>query len=174
MLSCFVWTRGLWVFSLAACVFMSCFAHVWWFVLPAMCLCFCFVWAHGLCLSFLCVMCSHANCLDPTHLITWLLVYFPQLLSLVTLLICSLYNLLVFAVLFVIVPSPVVSCSCLAFSCLALSCLPDCFPSQGSFVCLFVLFYFWLIKPILLHNWVLASSLHPNPDSMWAQRGKQM
>ncbi len=38
-------------------------------------------------------------CLDPTHLVTCLLINFPQLLSLVNpLLICSLYNLLVFAV----------------------------------------------------------------------------
>ncbi len=57
MLSCLVWTRGIWVFSFAAC---SCpvlhmagdlyFAgHV---------LVFCFVWAHGFCLSFLCAVCS--------------------------------------------------------------------------------------------------------------------
>ncbi len=37
-------------------------------------------------------------CLDPTHLVTWLLINFPQLLSLITLIICSLYNLLEFAV----------------------------------------------------------------------------
>ncbi len=37
-------------------------------------------------------------CFDPTHLVTCLLINFPQLFSLVTLLICSLYNLLVFAV----------------------------------------------------------------------------
>ncbi len=59
MLSCLVWTRGIWVFSFAAC---SCpvlhmagdlyFAgHV---------LVFCFVWAHGFCLSFLCAVCSPA------------------------------------------------------------------------------------------------------------------
>ncbi len=54
MLSCLVWTCGLWVFSLAAS--------------PA------------------------------SHLVTCLLINFPQLLSLVTLLVCSLYNLLVFAV----------------------------------------------------------------------------
>ncbi len=64
---------------LISCVFMSCFAHGWWFVLLAMCLCFRFVWAHGFCLSFLCAMCSHVNCLDPTHLVTWLLVNLPHL-----------------------------------------------------------------------------------------------
>ncbi len=37
---------------LISCVFVSCFAHGWWFVLLAMCLWFCFVWAHGFCLSF--------------------------------------------------------------------------------------------------------------------------
>ncbi len=42
-------------------------AHGWWFVLLAMYLCFRFVWAHGFCLSFLCAMCFHVNCLDPTH-----------------------------------------------------------------------------------------------------------
>ncbi len=96
MWPCLVWTRGLWLFSLAVC---SCFAHGWWFVLLAMCLCFCFEWAHCFCLSFLCAMCSHVNCLDPTHLVTWSLVNLPHLPSLVTLLICSLYNLLVLAVL---------------------------------------------------------------------------
>ncbi len=30
MLSCLVWTHGLWV--LISCVFVSCFAHGWWFV----------------------------------------------------------------------------------------------------------------------------------------------
>ncbi len=57
-LSCFVWTRGLWVFSLAAC---SCpVLHMASdFVLLAMCLCFCFVWAHGLSCLVLCAMCSH-------------------------------------------------------------------------------------------------------------------
>ncbi len=50
---------------------------------------FCFVWARGFCPSFLCAMCSHVICLDPTHLVTCLLFHFPQLLSLVTLPICS-------------------------------------------------------------------------------------
>ncbi len=72
VLACFhvvmsVWIRGWWVFS-NSCVFMSCFAHGWWFSL-AMWLCFCFVWAHGFCLSF-CVPCALMSiCLDPTHLV---------------------------------------------------------------------------------------------------------
>ncbi len=59
MLSCLVWTRGLWVFSLAACHVLFC---TWlWVCLLAMCLCFCFVWARGFCPSFLCATCSHVN-----------------------------------------------------------------------------------------------------------------
>ncbi len=51
-----------WLMSfLISCVFMSCFAHGWWFCLLAMCLCFCFVWARGFCPSFLCATCSHVN-----------------------------------------------------------------------------------------------------------------
>ncbi len=89
-----------WLMSiLISCVFVSSFAHGWRFVLLAICLCFCFVWAHGFCLSFLCAMCSHVNCLDPTHLVSWFLVNLPHLSSLVTLLVYSLYNLLVFPVL---------------------------------------------------------------------------
>ncbi len=117
MLSGILWTRGLKVFSLAAC---SC-------PVLHMCLCFCLVWAHGFCLSFLCAMCCHDNCLDPTHLVTWLLVNLPHLSSLITLLICSLYNLLVFAVLcqFIIDVTLVVSCPalpCPALPCPALPC----------------------------------------------------
>ncbi len=105
----------------------------------------------------------------------------PTCVYLVTLLICSLYNLLEFAVLvqFVVVPSPIWSWSCLALLCLALPCLAmpcpalSClakpclvpvFPPRVSFFCFF-LFYFMNNMPIHLHNWVLASTLHPNPDS---------
>ncbi len=77
LLSCLVWTRGLWVFSLAAC---SCpVLHMAGNLFCWPCACFSFVWAHGFCLSFLCAMCSHVNCLDPTHLVTWLLVNLPHL-----------------------------------------------------------------------------------------------
>ncbi len=78
MLSSLVWTRGLWVFSLVAC---SCpVLHMAGdFISLAMCLCFCFVWTHGFCLRILCAMCSHVNCLDPTYLVTWLLVHLPHL-----------------------------------------------------------------------------------------------
>ncbi len=63
-------------------------------------------------------------CLDPTHLVTCLLINFPQLLSLVTLLICSLYNLLLFAVpcWFVVVCCMACALPCLALPCPALPC----------------------------------------------------
>ncbi len=112
-----------WLMSIRiSCMFVSCFAHGWWFVLLAMCLCFCFVWAHGFVLDFGLPCALMSICLDPTHLVSWLLVHLPHLSFLVTLLICSLYNLLVFAVLcqFVVVCSPGV---CLALHCLALPCL---------------------------------------------------
>ncbi len=99
-----------------------------------------------------CVPCALMSiCLDPTHLgppnITCLLINFPQLLSLVTLLICSLYNLLVFAVPcgFIAICWFAVLCPalpCLALPCPALSrlaCLPV-FPLQGCF-CLFYLLF---------------------------------
>ncbi len=119
-----------------------------------------------------CVPCALMSiCLDPTHLVTCLLINFPQLLSLVTLLICSLYNLLVFAVpcWFVVVwcMPCVVSCpalpcptlSNLVLSCPVLSCpaLPACqsvFALRGRF-CLFCLLL--LIKSTFSScNWVLA------------------
>ncbi len=78
MLSSLVWTRGLWVFSLVAC---SCFAHGWWFYFAGHVLVFLFCVNTWLlfCLRFLCAMCSHVNCLDPTYLVTWLLVHLPHL-----------------------------------------------------------------------------------------------
>ncbi len=100
---------------------------------------------------FLCAMCSHVNLSWPhpsgTPNITCLLINFPQLLSLVTLLICSLYNLLVFAVPcgFIAICWFAVLCPalpCLALPCPALSrlaCLPV-FPLQGCF-CLFYLLF---------------------------------
>ncbi len=113
------WLMGI----LISCVFVSCFAHGWWFVLLAMCLCICFVWAHGFCLSFLRAMCSHVNCLDPTHLVTLLLVNLPHLSFLGTLFICSLYNILVF-----VSSVPVCHRFTLDVSCPALSCLAKPLP----------------------------------------------
>ncbi len=106
-----------------------------------------------------CVPCALMSiCLDPTHLVTCLLIKFPQLLSLVTLLICSLYNLLVFAVPcgFVAI-CWVIYVLCPALSCLALPCLvqpcPVCqsvFPLRGSF-CLFCLSMLLKKLVFLLH-----------------------
>ncbi len=102
-------------------------------------------------------------CLDPTHLVTCLLINFPQLLSLVTLLICSLYNLLVFAVpcgfvaicwvIVRLVPCPALPCPalpcpalpCPALLCPALACPARLFFPYGFFFCLFC-FVLLLIK----------------------------
>ncbi len=88
-----------WLMSfLISCVFMSCFAHGWWFVCWP-CACVSVLCEHMASVLVFCVPCALMSiCLDPTHLVTCLLINFPQLFSLVTLLICSLYNLLVFAV----------------------------------------------------------------------------
>ncbi len=58
---------NMWLMSiLISCVFVSCFAHGWWFVLLAMCLCFWFVWVHGFVLIF-CVPCALMSiCLELT------------------------------------------------------------------------------------------------------------
>ncbi len=91
-------------------------------------------------------------CLDPTHLVTCLLINFPQLFSLVTLIICSLYNLLVFAVPCGFVTLCLMSSvSSLVQPCPALPCLLASqlvFPLRGSF-CLFVLF---LLNKLVAHN----------------------
>ncbi len=156
-LSWLVWTRCFWV--LISCVFVSCFAHGWWIVCWP-CTCVFVLCEHLASVLVFCVPCALMSiCLDPTHLVTCLWINFPQLLSLVTLLICSLYNLLVFAVLcgFVAIrqtsyalcpalPCPALPCPalpCPALPCPALPCpaLPcparqSVFPLQGCF-CLF-------------------------------------
>ncbi len=87
-----------WLMSfLISCVFMSCFAHGWRFVCWP-CACVSVLCEHVASVLVFCVPRALMSiCLDPTHLVTCLLINFPQLFSLVTL-ICSLYNLLVFAV----------------------------------------------------------------------------
>ncbi len=140
---------NMWLMSfLISCVFMSCFAHGWWFVCWP-CACVFVLWEHMAFVLVFCVPCALMSiCLDPTHLVTCLLIHFSQLLSLVTLLICSLYNLLVFAVpcWFVVVRlTSYVLCPalpCLALPCLALPCL---FAS----LFLFVLFIIINKKPVL-------------------------
>ncbi len=106
-----------------------------------------------------CVPCALMSiCLDPTHLVTCLLINFSQLLSLVTLLICSLYNLLVFAVpcwfvvvrltSYVLCPAlPCLALPCLALPCLALPCLA--LPCLFASLFLFVLFIIINKKPVL-------------------------
>ncbi len=152
---------------LISCVFMSCFAHGWWFVLLAMCLCFRLCEHMAFVLVF-CVPCALMSIvLTPPILLPdyWLIC--PTCVYLITLLICSLYNLLVFAVpCWFVVECPWMCrvLSCLAVPCPALPSLPAVlfFPLRGSFSLLFVLFF--TNKALLLHNWVLASSLYPNPD----------
>jgi len=145
-----------WLMSfLISCVFVSCLAHGWLIVCWP-CACGFVLCKHVASVLVFCVLCALMSiCLDPTHLVTCLLINFPQLLSLVTLLICSLYNLLVFAV-----PCGfVVICWVVYVLCPALSSfVQSVFPLRGSF-CLFCL-------SLLLKNsfssciWVLASSIH--------------
>ncbi len=80
-----------WLMSfLISCVFMSCFAHGWWFVCWP-CSCVFVSCEHMAFVLVFCVPCALMSIgLDPTHLVTCLLVNLPQLSSLVTLLICSL------------------------------------------------------------------------------------
>ncbi len=110
---------------LISCVFISCFAHGWWIVFWP-CACVFVLCEHLASVLVFRVPCALMSiCLDPTHLVTCLLINFPQLLSLVTLLICFLYNLLVFAVScgFVAICWVVVCLlSCPVLSCLALPC----------------------------------------------------
>ncbi len=76
---------------LISCVFMSCFAHGWWFVCWP-CACVFVLCEHMAFVLVLCVPCALMSiCVDPTHLVTCLLVNFPHPPFFpVTLLICSL------------------------------------------------------------------------------------
>ncbi len=147
-------------------------------------LCFCFVWAHGFCLSFLCAMCSHANCLDPTILYPdyWLIcpTCLPSLPSSFAPFIISLCLQSCASSSSNVSRScralPCLALPCLALPCLALPCpalpcpaLPcPALPCQALPAVLFfpygvVFVAVFFLKPILLHNWVFASSLHPQP-----------
>ncbi len=150
-----------WLMSiLISCVFVSCFAHGWWFVCwPCA---WVFVSKHGFCLSFLCAMCSHVNLSWP-HSSCFLIIgsfappvfpcYPPHLLVLYSPCVCS--------------PMPV-NHQCYP------GCIPPCLVLASQAFALFLFFplrsIFWcwfsfilLIKAHLLHPWVLASSLHPTP-----------
>ncbi len=93
----------------------------------------CFVWTRGLWVSLLaacsCPILQMASdsVLLTIYLVSWLLVNLPHLCQLVTLFICSLYNLLMFAVLGEFF---VVCCVCL-LSCPALSSLASLFSPTG-------------------------------------------
>ncbi len=130
---CHVWTCGLWVFSLTAC---SCpVLHMASdFVLLAMCLCFCFVWAHCFVLVF-CVPCALMSIvLTPPILLPdyWLIcpTCLPSLLSSFALLIISLC-LQSFASSSLYHPWLRWICPVLALPCPALPC--PAFPLRGSF-----------------------------------------
>ncbi len=103
-----------------------------------------------------CVPCALMSIsLDPTHLVTCLLINFPQLLSLVTLLPYSLYNLLVFAV-----PCGFIAICWFAVVSLVLPC-QFVIPLWGCF-CLFYL----SIKSLFSScNWVLALIPSTQPDT---------
>ncbi len=153
-----------WLMSfLISCVFMSCFARGWWFVCWP-CACVFVLCEHVASVLVFCVPCALMSiCLDPTHLVTCLLINFPQLLSLVTLLICSLYNLLVFAVpcwfvvvwcMLCVLPCPALPCPCLLVSLF--------FPKGLFLFVLFCLLLLLLIKsPFSSCNWVLSLIHYP-------------
>ncbi len=96
MLSCV----NTWLMSfLISCVFMSCL-HMAGDLFAGHVLVFLFMWARGFCPSFLCATCSHVNLswphpiLLPVYWFNFSPAVFPRYPSLI----CSLYNLLVFAV----------------------------------------------------------------------------
>ncbi len=128
MLSCLVWTRGLWVFSLAACscpvLHMAGDLFCW----P----CACVLCEHMAFVLVFCVPCALMSIvLTPPILLPdyWLIC--PNCVYLVTLLICSLYNLLVFAVpCWFVVECPRMSAlSCPVLPCQA--CQLSCFSPTG-------------------------------------------
>ncbi len=165
---------------------MSGFAHGWLFVCWP-CACVFVLCEHVASVLVFCVPCALMSiCLDPAYLVTCLLIHFPQLLSLVTLLICSLYNLLVFAVPcgFVAIcwfvgvclvpchalpcpalpcpalPCPALPCPalpCPALPCPALPCLPVCLSPTGLF--LFVCLFCFIINKKPFFPPAIGSSL---------------
>ncbi len=168
MLSCFVWTRGLWVFSLAACLCPVLHMAGDLFCWP--CACVFVLREHMAFVLVFCVPCALMSIvLTPPILLPYYWLICPTCVFLITLLICFLYNLLVFAVpgWFVVECPRMSALSCPVLPCPALPCPAkpaSCpvFPLRGSFCC-FVLF-FTNKKPI---SCTIESSLHPslqNPD----------
>ncbi len=165
MLSCFVWTRGLWVFSLAAC---SCpVLHMAGDLFCWPCACVFVLCEHMAFVLVFCVPCALMSIvLTPPILLPdyWLIC--PTCVYLITLLICSLYNLLVFAVpcqfvIYVTVESSLLPC--LALSCPAKPYLVAnrVFPPRGSFGCLFC----FIFNQIKAHSPApLSPRLIPSPQ----------
>ncbi len=166
MLSCLVWTRGLWV--LISCVFVSCFAHGWWFV-SWPCACVFVLCEHMASVLVFCVPCALMSIvLTPPILLPdyWLIC--PTCLS-------SLPSSFAPIIIVLCLQSCASSSSfhpgcilpCLVLSSLVLPslCLVPVFPPRGNFCCCFC--FILLIKAHLLHHWVLASSLHPHPWHFW-------
>ncbi len=152
-----------WLMSfLISCVFVSCFAHGWWIVCWP-CACVFVLCEHVASVLVFCV---------PSFLSLMSIVLTPPILLPDYWLICptclsslpSTFAPFIFSLCLQSCGSSSSNVSCPALSCLALPSLASCpvFPLRSSFS-LFVLFYFWLIKPITLQYWVLASSLHPQP-----------
>ncbi len=115
VLLCLAWTRGLWVFSLAVC--SGTVLHMAGDL---------FCWHMTFLLDFRVPCALMLIVMTPPILLPdyWLIL--PTCVFFVTFLICSLYNLLVFAVLcqFVVdVTLPCLALPCLALPCLALPCL---------------------------------------------------
>ncbi len=159
MLSCLVWTRGLWVFSLAVCscpvLHMAGDLFCW----P----CVFVLWEHMAFILVFSVPCALMS-----------IVLTPPILSPDYCLICPtcLLSLPSSFAPFICTYAPFV-CSpvpvrrrCYPVSCPVLPCqalLPVCFPLRGGF-CLMLFVLFFTDKA---HSpaQILASSLHPNPDS---------
>ncbi len=139
MLSCLVWTRSLWVFSLAAC---SCpVLHMAGDLFCWPCACVFVLCEHMAFVLVFCAPCALMSIvLTPPILLPdyWLIC--PTCVFLITLLIFSLYNLLVFAVPCQFVIACILSCPvCLVVPCPALPSLPSLclvFPLRGSFCCI--------------------------------------
>ncbi len=111
-----------------------------------------------------CVPCGLVSiCLDPTHLVTCLLIHFPQLLSLLP---SSFAPFIISLCLqFRLGSLPYVGSSyvlCPALPCPALSCLPVCFSPTGLF--LFVLFIIINKNPV--YTPPIGSSLSSLPPNL--------
>ncbi len=131
MLSCLVWTRGFWVFSLAVCSCPVLHMAVDLFCWP--CACGFVLCEHMAFVLVFCVPCALMSIvLTPPILLPdyWLIC--PTCVFLVTVLICSLYNFLVFAVLCQFVIACILPCQACQLSCF--------FPHGVVFVACFVLF----------------------------------